>query len=143
MAQGDDLDWEKVERRRVRLEAAKAALKEELEQIESAIKALPKRPRGRPKGHLIESPEVDGNHKATRRVLSDIQRFQHQQKKQGRGSRVPSATMNEYIDLACAAFPAAKQERVRELVNRHRKSGELKDFGRRGPIKRLIGDYDD
>ncbi|WP_369719925.1 hypothetical protein AB8Z38_22175 [Bradyrhizobium sp. LLZ17] len=143
MAQGDDLDWEKVERRRARLQAAKAALKEELQQIESAIKALPKRPRGRPKGHLVESPEVDGNHKATRRALSHIQRFQHQQKKLGRASRVPKATMNDFIERACAEFPAANQERVRELVNRHRKSGELKDFGRRGPIKRLIGDYDD
>lgn len=141
MAQSDNLDWEKIERRRARLERAKADLKDELEQIEKAIKALPKRPRGRPKGHIVESPEVDGNHKATRRVLSDIQRFQHRQKMLKLAPRVPGAMMNDFIERACRAFPAAKPERVRELVNRNRKSGELKDFGRRGPIKRLIGDY--
>lgn len=143
MARGDDLDWGKVERRRARLERAKADLKDELKQIEKAINELPKRSRGRPKGHVVESPEVDANHKATRRALSDIQRFQHRQKKLKLPLRVPSVVMSDFIDRACAAFPAAKPERVRELVNRHRKSGELKDFGRRGPIKRLIGDYDD
>jgi hypothetical protein len=133
-----------IEKKRARLVRLVADLKDELEEAKAALAALPKANRGRKKGHKVHGEKgvtADHNHSATRRVLSLIQRHEIAQRKFRRSLKVPKLKMEEFISTACAAFPKAKAERVRTLVNINRKSGEDKEFSR-GPIKRLIVDFD-
>jgi hypothetical protein len=132
---------ENIKNERARLTALIADLSARLKTAKAEKKALPRGRRGRPKGLRMPSEVADHNHSAARRVLSSIQRHEIAQRKLRRPIKVPARKMEEFIGAACKAFPKAKPERVRVLVNINRKSGEDKDFSR-GPIKRLIVDFD-
>ncbi|QWG13639.1 hypothetical protein KMZ29_02560 [Bradyrhizobium sediminis] len=132
----DDADNE-----RARLNAEIAALMARVKKLEAERDALPKRKVGRPAGYQSPEESVKHNYSATRRVLSAIQRHEIAQRKLKLSVKVPLRKMDEFIEIACKAFPKAKAERVRTLVNIYRKSGEDKVFSG-GRLKRLIADFD-
>jgi hypothetical protein len=128
---------DELERKRARLERHIADLKDELKEAKAALDTLPRRKRGRPAGYRSQKESTNHNYSAARRVMTAIQRYEIAQRKLNRPIKVPARKMDEFIIVACKAFPRAKPERVRTVVNINRKGGEDKRFAG-GMVKRLI-----
>lgn len=121
----DEIDWQKVADDRFLLERHLNDLDEQRKQAKAALAALPKRPIGRTPGIRLQTDKVWHNYCATRLAFDMIQKWRHIEKKKGRLKRTnalppdgPNRPRTKIIEAACAKWPKASREQVRDRINR-------------------------